>query len=55
MLAQHNQSHQTKYTAPSQAQAREGTQLHLTSLYTYTSEGTTLYIGSTLGIIPISL
>jgi hypothetical protein len=34
---------------------RGGTQPHHTSLYTYTSEGTTLYIGSTLGIIPISL
>ena len=53
--AQHSQPCHTKYTAPSQAQAREGTQLHLTTLYTYTSEGTTLYIGSTLGIIPISL
>jgi hypothetical protein len=52
---QHNKTHQTKYTTPSQAQTSEGTQLHHTSLYIYTSEGATLYIGSTLGIIPISL
>jgi hypothetical protein len=33
----------------------EGTQLHHTSYYICTSEGITLYIGSTFGIIPISL
>jgi hypothetical protein len=53
--AQHNKTYQTKHTTPSQAQASEGTQLHRTNLYTYTSEGATLYIGSALGIIPISL
>ena len=53
--AQHNKTYQTKHTTPSQTQASEGTQLHHTSLYIYTREGATLYIGSTLGIIPISL
>jgi hypothetical protein len=33
----------------------EGTQPHHTSYYICASEGITLYIGSTFGIIPISL